>query len=226
MGICCYANTSRTVYAYCEAGKPARFTKIMITQDYFDTFIHERYGDTYCNSLNTISYLTQNPNSPELNFIFQQIRDCTAMGTALQIYLDGKVLEVLSLVTHHFNQARQHTRLPVKLDQRDRRSLSKTITFMKKDLSAYPSVKELAKAASMSESRYQLAFKQVYGTTVYEYLKALRMNNALLLLRDSDFDIRTIAGMVGYSNAGHFSGLFKKLYGVSPKEYRLIHGIK
>lgn len=162
----------------------------------------------------------------ELNFVFQQIRDCTAVGKALQIYLDSKVLEVLSLVTHHYNQARQHNRLPVKLDHKDRRSLAKTITYIKKDLAAYPSVKKLAKVASMSESRYQLAFKQVYGTTAYEYFKVLRMNNALLLLKESDYAIRTIAEQVGYSNAGHFAGLFKKLYGISPKEYREVHQIK
>lgn len=225
-GILCYANTSRTVYAYCEANKPARFTKIILTQDYFEKFINERYGDTYHKSLNSFDYLTKNPNSPELNFILQQIRDCTAVGTALQIYLESKVLETLSMVTNHFNQVQRNTHLPVKLDKKDRRFLAKTVTYMKKDLSAYPTVKELAIVASMSESRYQLAFKQVYGTTVYEYLKALRMNNALLLLKDSDYDIRTIAEQVGYTNAGHFAGLFRKLYGVTPKEYRLIHGIK
>ncbi len=225
-GICCYINTSRTVSAYCEAGKPVRFTKVLITQDYFDEYIQQSYGDSYKQTLDTISYLTRNPNSPELNFIFQQIRDCTAVGTALQIYLDSKVLEMLSLVTHHYNQARAHKRLPVRLDPKDRRALAKTITYMKKNLAAYPSMGELARLANMSESRYQLAFKQVYGTTVYEYLKELRMNYALLLLRDSDFTIRMIAGMVGYSNAGHFSGLFRKLYGLSPKEYRLMHGIK
>ena len=97
---------------------------------------------------------------------------------------------------------------------------------MKKDLSAYPPVNSLASVAGMSESRYQLAFKQVYGTTFYEYLKALHMNQALLLLKDSDYGIRTIAEMVGYTHTGHFSGLFKKKYGVASKEYRLIHRIK
>lgn len=65
-----------------------------------------------------------------------------------------------------------------------------------------------------------------YGTTPYEYLKELRMNQALLLLNDSDYNVQTIAEKAGYTNAGHFSGLFKKTYGVSPKEYRDLHGIK
>ena len=70
----------------------------------------------------------------------------------------------------------------------------------------------------MSPSRFQMAFRQVYGTTAYEYLKVMRMNYALL--QDSDDNIRTIAFKVGYRNAGHFSKLFRETFGMGPKEYR------
>ncbi|MGL5513986.1 MAG: helix-turn-helix domain-containing protein [Sporomusa sp.] len=51
-----------------------------------------------------------------------------------------------------------------------------------------------------------------FGTTVYEYLKSLRMNQAIRLLDDSDYNFRTISDKVGYSNSGHFAGIFKKTY--------------
>jgi AraC-like DNA-binding protein len=70
-----------------------------------------------------------------------------------------------------------------------------------------------------------MAFRQIYGTTAYEYLKKIRMNQALLLLQNSDFNIQAVASQVGYKNAGHFAGIFKKTYGVSPKEYRNRHQI-
>lgn len=54
---------------------------------------------------------------------------------------------------------------------------------MKKDLSAYPSGEELAQIAGMSPARYQLAFRKYYGTTPYEYLKEMRLNQALFLLK-------------------------------------------
>jgi AraC-like DNA-binding protein len=55
--------------------------------------------------------------------------------------------------------------------------------------------------------------------------KKIRMNQALLLLQNSDFNIQAVASQVGYKNAGHFAGIFKKNYGVSPKEYRNRHQI-
>ena len=78
----------------------------------------------------------------------------------------------------------------------------------------------------MSPYSCQMALRQVYGTTAYEYLKVLRMNHALLLLRDSDDNIRNVALKVGYRNAGHFSKLFKDTFGMGPKEYRNTHRIK
>lgn len=225
-GIVCYANTHKTAYAFCEAGKPTRFTKVILTRSYFDQFLQQRYGDSYETSKGALDFLVQNPNSPELNFVFQQIKDCPAVGRTRYLYMEGKVMEVLSLVTHNVEQEQDRCHLPVKLDKKDKRSLGKTVTRMRNDLSAYPSVVELAQTASMSTSRFQLAFRQVYGTTAYEYLKVMRMNYALLLLQDSDDNIRNIARKVGYGNAGHFAKLFRQTFGMGPREYRKIHRIK
>ena len=225
-GICCYANSHKTAYAFCEAGKPTRFTKVIVTRSYFDQFLQRRYGDTYETSKNALDYLFQNPNSPELNFVFQQIKDCPAEGSARTLYMEGKVMELLSLVTHNLEQEQNRRHLPVKLDKKDKRSLGKAVTLMKRDLAAYPSISELAQTANMSPSRFQMAFRQVYGTTAYEYLKVMRMNYALLLLQDSDDSIRTVALKVGYRNAGHFSKLFRDTFGMGPQEYRNIHKIK
>ncbi|QZY57504.1 AraC family transcriptional regulator [Crassaminicella profunda] len=225
-GICCYINTSKTVYTHCEEKKPTRFTKILITQDYYDSFLKKRFGDGYTNPKDAVHFLSQNPNLPELNYIFQQIRDCKAQGNSQQLYFESKVLEILSLVTDNLEQSKKRIHLSVRLDKKDLRGLKKVVHFIKKDLSAYPSIIQLSKIANMSTTRFQMAFKQTYGTTVYNFLKEIRMNYALLLLKDSDYSIKDIAAKVGYANAGHFAGIFKKTYAIKPKEYRTLHQIK
>lgn len=225
-GIFCYINTNQVASAFCQAGKPTRFTKIIVLRSYFDQFLQQRYGDLYEISKNALDFVVQNPNSSPLNFVFQQIKDCPAKGAARYLYMKSKVMEVLSLVTHSLEQEENRHHLPVKLDKRDKRSLGKAVTRMKNDLSAYPSIAELAQTSNMSPSRFQMAFRQVYGTTAYEYFKVMRMNDALIQLQDSDDSIRTIAQNVGYRNAGHFSKLFQITFGMKPQEYRTIHRIK
>lgn len=223
-GICCYVNTQRTAYAFCDAGQPTRFTKVIVSRSYFDQFLQHWNGDSYDNARRALNNLSDNPNAPELNFLFQQIKDCPAKRQARNLYLEGKVMELLSLLTHA--AAQQSRPLPVKLDRRDKRALAKAVAHMKRDLAAYPSIAELAQTANMSPSRFQMAFRQVYGTTAYNYLKTLRMNAALLLLQDSDDNIRDVARKVGYRNAGHFARLFRETFGLAPQAYRNIHHIK
>lgn len=224
-GICCYINKSKKIYVYCNANEPVRFIKVVLSQEYYDVFLKERYGNNYFDTKNALKFLSLSPNLPELNFLFQQIKNCQARGTALYIYLEGKILELLALATYSYEQANKMALIHVKLNNRDIRLLKKVIDYMKSDLSKYPSIKQLAKISNMSTTRFQLAFRKIYGTTVYEYLKTLRMNRALLLLEDSDYSIKSIAKEVGYNNAGHFAGLFKKMYGVTPKRYRDIQNI-
>lgn len=224
-GICCYANTRKAAYAFCESNKPTRFTKVIITKKYFDSFLEDRFGNAYETSKNALDFLLENPNSPELNFVFQQIKDCPAVGNTRNLYMEGKVIEILSLITNTIEMKKNRPHISVKLDRKDKRSLNKVITFMKHNLSSYPSIEELSKIANMSCSRFQMAFRQVYGTTVYEYLKVMRMNYALLLLQDTDDKIYHIALKVGYKNAGHFAKIFKSTFKMSPIEYRNIHHI-
>ena len=223
-GIYCYVNNQKTTYVYCEKGKPVRFTKVILTRKYFDTYFRIHYGKDYEQSKSAQEYLLKNPNLPELNFVFQQIRGCQAEGQTLRLYLESKVMELLSLVIRGMEQEEKH--ISVRLDYKDIRSLKKTVTLMKKDLSAYPSGEELVQVAGMSPARYQLAFRKYYGTSPYEYLKEMRLNHALLLLKNSDYGIATIAAKVGYHNSGHFAKLFKNAYGMGPREYRKAHGIK
>ncbi len=221
-GICCYINKSKKIYVNCKAKEPVRFTKVVISQEYYDIFLNQRYGDCYSGAKNAMKFLSLSPNLPEINFIFQQIKSCQAKGLSQHIYLEGKILELLALATYNYEQSTKMESIHVKLTKSDLRSLKKVIEFMDKNLSSYPSIKELSRIGNMSTTRFQLAFRKVYGTTAYEYLKTLRMNKALLLLRDSDYSIQNIALEVGYNNAGHFAGLFKKMYGVTPKKYRNI----
>lgn len=224
-GILCYINKSKKIYVHCKAKEPVRFTKIVISQEYYDIFLKKRYGDGYSGAKNAMKFLSMSPNMPEVNFVFQQIKSCQARGLSKHIYLEGKILELLALATYSYEESTKMESLHVKLNKKDLRSLKKVIDFMDKNLSEYPSIKDLSKIANMSTTRFQLAFRKTYGTTAYEYLKTLRMNRSLLLLRDSDYSIQSIAQKVGYKNAGHFAGLFKKMYGVTPKKYRDIQNI-
>ena len=62
-------------------------------------------------------------------------------------------------------------------------------------------------------------FKQEMGETLSEYLLRIKIERAAQLLKEGQYKIGEIAGMVGYSAPSYFSIMFKKYTGCSPREY-------
>ncbi|MBQ8073405.1 MAG: response regulator [Clostridia bacterium] len=84
-------------------------------------------------------------------------------------------------------------------------------------------LQDVARAVSMSNSRFSTVFAQQSGKTFTEYLTALRLNRAKELLRTTEMRSAQIAFEVGYNDAHYFSYLFKKSLGLTPSEYRHAH---
>lgn len=219
-GIFCFINTNKLVHVYCEKNKHIKFTKIILLKEYFDEFLKGRYGN-YKDFTTAFKYLARNISSPKLNFIFNQIRSCSAKRVSQIIYMESKVLEILSNVTYDYTENCAKKHIPVKLTKTDKMLLIKWEKYLRNNLGKYPTLDELSNLTKMSTSRFLLAFKEYFGTTAYQYLKDLRMNEALTLLLNTENNIASIAKELGYKNSGHFSGLFKKYYGITPNKYRI-----
>jgi len=87
------------------------------------------------------------------------------------------------------------------------------------DLSTPPVLSELAAIASMSETKLKQLFKQTFGDTIYNYYQQARMEEAAFLLKQAKHSVSEVGYELGYSNLSHFSRLFAKQYGITPKKF-------
>lgn len=72
----------------------------------------------------------------------------------------------------------------------------------------------------ISEGYVSILFKKHGNMNFADYVESIRMNKACELLKESDNNIETIASMVGYNSVQSFRRAFKRVYHMSPKEYR------
>lgn len=78
----------------------------------------------------------------------------------------------------------------------------------------------VARHVGMSSAHFSTIFSQIAGKTFISYLTGLRIERAKALLSDTDMRLSAIAMEIGYNEPNYFSHVFRKLEGITPKEYR------
>jgi len=78
---------------------------------------------------------------------------------------------------------------------------------------------EIAEKAFISKFHFIRLFKSLYGVTPYQYLKAVRIDNAKQLLI-SQISISNVCSTVGFDSLTSFSTLFKKITGKTPYQFQ------
>jgi AraC-like DNA-binding protein len=81
-------------------------------------------------------------------------------------------------------------------------------------------IKRYADVCGISESGFYAAFKAWSGMSPAEYRNSVRINAAKSMLKNSALTVTEISQRVGFDDQYYFSRLFKKMTGVSPREYR------
>lgn len=80
--------------------------------------------------------------------------------------------------------------------------------------------KLMCEMAELSESRFRKLFKIQLGKSPNEYLRDLRITTAARMLLVSNDNISNIAYEVGFEDPNYFIRIFKKAFGLTPKQYR------
>ena len=95
-----------------------------------------------------------------------------------------------------------------------------SLLWIKSNHAGAVAISELARRASMSERNFLRRFKAEVGQTPREYLARVRLENAQMLLVQTDLPVDKIARRCGFFNGDHLRRYFLKYVSVSPREYR------
>ncbi|WP_249664415.1 helix-turn-helix transcriptional regulator, partial [Lysinibacillus sp. D4B1_S16] len=72
---------------------------------------------------------------------------------------------------------------------------------------------ELSRLIGLNDFKLKKGFKEMYGTTVFGYLREKRLEQASLLLQNGTMNVMEVANAVGCSNPSHFAEVRKEKYG-------------
>lgn len=157
--------------------------------------------------------------TPHVEVILQQIMGCKICGSLRDVYLEGKLLELIAVYLDEMVCQRGKDTGYVPLFAEDLSSLQQAKEILDRHYVHPLTLSQLSKRVCLNEFKLKVGFKERYGQTVYGYILDKRMELARLLLEQGKFKVKDIAGMVGYANISHFIEAFQKKFGTTPGAY-------
>ena len=100
---------------------------------------------------------------------------------------------------------------------------NKAYQYINKHFKEKVTLGDVAKYAGLTPAALCRRFKQISGKSLFDYLSEVRIEFSYKLLAESTLPISMVAQEAGFQNVSHFNRVFKKLSGVTPKEYKRQH---
>lgn len=100
----------------------------------------------------------------------------------------------------------------------DREKIIKSREILLQHIGEPLTIKELSRKVAINECYLKKGFKELFGTTIFDFYQSQRMEHARYLLYEKGLSVTEVSLMLGYSSISHFSTAFKKHTGLKPCE--------
>jgi AraC family transcriptional regulator len=139
-------------------------------------------------------------------------------GAAGRIYAESLATQLtIHLLRHYSTATIVAKRPPARLS---RHKLLRAIEYIDENLREDLTLPDIAEALAMSPSHFAHAFRQTTGLPPHRYVLDRRIERAKSLLRETDLPITEIADRIGCASHSHFSVMFHRGTGQTPRDFR------
>jgi len=106
-------------------------------------------------------------------------------------------------------------------NEADREKIIKAREVLLQHIGEPITIKALSRKVAINECYLKKGFKEIFGTTIFDFYQSQRMEHAKYLLYDKGLSVTEVSMLLGYSSISHFSTAFKKHTGIKPCELLL-----
>lgn len=143
---------------------------------------------------------------PEAQTIFKDMLSCGKMEKGRSAYLSARLWDLFSVLLEKSTQTDDY--------------IDKALSCLNAEYMMGITISELARRMNLERTYFYRLFKNRVGISPSQYLFELRMKKASELLLKKNQSPKSTAVSVGYSDIYLFSKMFKKKFGLSPREYK------
>ena len=161
----------------------------------------------------------ENIKDPHLEHIFRLLlSEIQAENVNGKLFVEN----LTSLLSMHFiqNYALSDSILINNVDGFTKAEYEKILIYIDKNLHGKIKLDQLAKEIRTDKYNFIRKFKSSTNITPHQFIIQKKMKRSKYLLEDFNYTLTDITFMLNFSDQAHFSRTFKKMYGISPHEFR------
>ncbi len=146
------------------------------------------------------------------------LKEAKAIGMMSRLYAESTSILIAIHLLKHYSTAKMAVHYH--LDGLPKSKLHQVIEYIDENLERDLSLTELAAIAGLSPNYFANTFKRLTGVPPHQYVTNCRIERAKALLAEDKLPITEICHRIGFQSHSHFSTVFRRLIGATPKAYR------
>lgn len=150
------------------------------------------------------------PVPPGVATIAGDLLSCPYSGLARELFFEAKALELLAHVV-----AKGAQRCDGDLCR-----MQAARDHLVRKMADPPDLRELAREAGLSRTRFAERFRELFGMPPFAYLRERRLETAMAMLSAGSGNVTETALAVGYTSLSHFARAFRERFGIPPSAVR------
>ena len=220
---CIYAGHGGTEYICYKKDSSFSFKSIKIPIIYFSQLLADYFDgrEVAVYEKKLLNGISKVPITPAMDQILAETSRFTQYRGGLgYLYLDGKLLELLSIYLGEVLEMDILMGKNISMSRTEKTAIIEANRIIDSQLAFAPSCEELSRLVHLSMTKLTRGFSLFYGMPIHQYIIEQRLIQAAQLLLEGEWNVSEVAAIVGYGKPSNFAAAFKKKYGVSPKNYR------
>lgn len=188
-----------------------KYIHLSLMKDYLDEndFLYTMLEKSY-----NQNFIIKFPE-PNIKNIYAELFEYEYGSLMDKIYLKNKAMD---LIFYALKNCKEKTSLDF-LNNEDLIRIEKAKTVIDESYDEKLTISSIAKKVALNEFKLKKGFKEVYQNTVHAYLKNVRLEKSVELLKTKNFSVKEVSIKVGYSTQSSFTYAFSQKFNCLPKEF-------
>lgn len=216
-------------HCYLPAGVPLHINVIQVRRNQFMSkrlnqggALNEQLCGVFLDIEHTNTFSHYGAYNLKMADLVSSIKEITTEGMIRVMQIEGMVHQILSMHIVQHNNEVLNKGPETSLLKRELNTIREYANKIGKHISKEFTLEEISNETGLTQAKLQEGFKLLYGMTVTEYIRNVRLEVAREHIATTEMNISEVVYSIGFTSRSYFSKIFKEKYGISPSDFK--HG--